>query len=862
MRLAIIVILFLLPGAFTYSQSPGKAGLETRQRININRDWKFLHGDYPEARQLSYDDEKWNLVHLPHNFSIPYFQSTRWYTGYGWYRRHVHITEQWKNKRVSLEFEGAFREAEIFVNGQPAGSHNGGYTGFSIDITHLLTAGDNVIAVRLNNRWNARLAPRNGDHNFTGGIYRDVYLVVTNNVHVDWYGTYITTPGLSKDGGRVAIETEVSNQNKHSGVYTLKTDIVDANGKLVTSVSARQSIAATTSVVFKQLTPEVKKPRLWHPSNPYLYKAITTIWDNQKLLDSYETSFGFRWVRWTADSGFFLNGEHYYFKGANAHQDQAGWASAVTNGAIVRDVKMIKDCGMDFIRGSHYPHDPAFSAACDSLGMLLWQENDFWGSGGDQKETDNWYSGAGAFPSNKEDQPYFEESVKTNLREMIRIHRNHPSIIVWSMCNEPFFTGWGTIGRIREFLKELTTLTHQLDPSRMVAIGGCQRGEIDKTGDIAGYNGDGARLFLNPGIPSVVTEYGSTIAIRPGKYTAGWGDMTSQQDSIFPWRSGQALWCAFDYGTRASGDFGLMGMIDYFRVPKNQWYWYRNEYKHIAPPEAVKNGVPAKLQLAVDKNTINGTNGTDDVLLTVTVTDKTGRPISNSPDVTLEIVSGPGEFPTGTTIRFASNSDIYIRDGKAAITFRSYYGGKTVVKAVSEGLVADSVVIETLGTPRFVSGSTPNTTERPYVRYTIEKKTVDDRSVNIAYPKPTRASSEATGKTANLANDKDIRSCWQPNISDTASWWQVDLENVYVITEVRLQFPLQEKFDCTVDISADNQNWHAIAKPRNPFPADGKLVVPVSNATPARFLRVSFRNDPNNQVKLAEVEVFGKTADD
>lgn len=827
-----------------------------REKININREWKFKLGDYSGAEAESYNDKDWNNINLPHNFSTPYFQSVHWYTGYGWYRKYIDVPAQWKSKRIFIEFEGAFRDAQIYLNGQLVGTHRGGYTGFSLDITEQVKTGKNVLAVRLNNNWNPRLAPRNGDHNFTGGIYRDVYLFITNQVHVTWYGTFVTTPDLSKKSGVVNIKTEVKNDGSTSKNYTVKTDIVDPSGKIVSSVSSKQQIPSDSTVVFDQTTESIKAPKLWHPQHPFMYKAINSVLDGKKAIDKYETPFGFRWMKWTADSGFLLNGEHHYFKGANVHQDHAGWASAVTNAGILRDVRMIKDCGMDFIRGSHYPHDPLFSDACDTLGILLWEENDFWGSGGTQKESDNWYEGSGAYPINKEDQPEFEESVKTNLREMIRIHRNHPSIIVWSMCNEPFFTDGSTITQVREFLKELTQLAHTLDPTREVGIGGCQRGDIDKLGDIAGYNGDGARLFMNPGIPNVVTEYGSTIAIRPGKYEPGWGDL---QQEKFAWRSGEAVWCAFDYGTRA-GDFGLMGMIDYFRMPKNMWYWYRNEYMHIAPPEPAIEGIPARLKLVADKTTIANTDGTDDVKLIVSVFDKNKKQLSNSPDVTLRIIAGPGEFPTGSSITFSNKSDIYIRDGKAAIEFRSYYGGKTIIRASSEGLQNDSIMIETKGAPSYIEGVTPKINDRPYVRYTIEKALPDnDAKVNIAYQKPTRASSEMEGKTANRANDKDTTTMWQARMNEPVKWWQVDLENIYTVSEVRLLFPSVETGTYKIELSKDNQNWITIADQNEGNEKDRHRKHIIDKSNVGRFLRITFSGSMNKSVSVSEVEVFGES---
>ena len=852
----LLFLLFIQVSTNGYLFSKGtETPTPIRQKININREWKFKLGDYSEAQKAGYDDKSWNNINLPHNFSIPYFQTAQWYTGYGWYRKYFDIPAQWKGKRVFIEFEAAFREAQIFVNGIEVGKHQGGYTGFSFDITNNIKPGRNVLAVRLNNNYSRSITPRNGDHNFTGGIYRDVYLVVTDPVHVTWYGTYVTTPKVSNSTGNVHIKTEIRNDGTETKVYQMITNIIDPAGKIVSSIFSSELISAKSIVTFDQTTKLIKNLKLWHPDHPNLYKVVSRIMDKKKVLDLYETTFGFRWVKWTADSGFFLNGKHLYFKGANVHQDHAGWASAVTNAAIKRDVQMVKDCGMDFIRGSHYPHDPAFSEACDVLGVLLWEENDFWGSGGTQRETDNWYEGGGSYPANAEDQAPFEESVKSDLREMIRIHRNHPSIIVWSMCNEPFFTSRGTITKVREFLKELTKLTHELDPSRMVGIGGSQRGEIDKLGDIAGYNGDGSRLYLNPGIPSVVTEYGSTIADRPGKYDPGWGDLQKEK---FAWRSGEALWCAFDYGTRA-GDFGKMGMIDYFRMPKNMYYWYRNEYRKIRPPKAVIAGIPAKIILTSNKSTIMGTDGTDDVQLIATVADKYGKPISNSPDVTLKIISGPGEFPTGSNITFSKSDDIYIRNGKAAIEFRSYYGGKTSIQGSSPGLKSGIITIETKGAPVYKSGITPKTEERPYVRYNLKKVLpAGSDDINIAYQKPTHASSELDGRSANMANDRDTISRWQAKTAERVKWWQVDLENLYTVSEIRLKFPRANANTLKIELSKDNQIWTPIINPIIIGNDETKLLRTINSSITGRFLKITFTDSNAKSVSLTEVEIFGK----
>ena len=165
------------------------------------------------------------------------------------------------------------------------------------------------------------------------------------------------------------------------------------------------------------------------------------------------------------------------------------------------------------------------------LGVFFWSENCLWSLGGFRGDG-NWF--ASAYPTNSADEPEFEASVKASLRDMIRIHRNHPSVIVWSMSNEPFFTPDPVMPKLRKFLAELVAYSHELDPTRPAAIGGCQRGEIDKLGDIAGYNGDGASLpeYQNPGIPSMVSEYGSTVTHRPGTYAPGWGDLALTPGAI------------------------------------------------------------------------------------------------------------------------------------------------------------------------------------------------------------------------------------------------------------------------------------------------------------------------------------------
>jgi hypothetical protein len=820
-----------------------------RLRINFNREWKFQLGDYPGAEASGYDDRKWDDIGLPHSFSEPYFLSAQFYTGYGWYRKHFTAPDDWSGKRINLDFDAAFQDAELFVNGRRMGEHKGGYTGFTFDITDAVKPGDNVVAVRLNNKWNPQLAPRAGEHVFSGGIYRDVWLVVTSPLHVTWYGTFVTTPEVSADAGTVNIKTEVANDGTAPATCRLATDILDPRGTLVATVAAEQTIPAGATVTFDQTTAPVANPQLWHPDHPFLYTANSRVFENGKMADRFRTTFGFRWFKWTADQGFFLNGSHYYFKGVNVHQDHAGWGDAVADTGFFRDVKLVKDAGFDFIRGSHYPHAPAFADACDQLGVLFWSENCFWGTAGFKNP---W--GSSAYPPEPENQAGFEESVKQSLREEIRVHRNHPSIVVWSMDNEVFFTAPATMPKVRNLLKELVALTHQLDPTRPAAIGGCQRGDIDKLGDVAGYNGDGARLFLNPGIPSVVTEYGSTVADRPGEYLPGWGDLQTEE---FPWRSGQALWCGFDHGSIA-GHFGCMGMVDYFRLPKRQWYWYRNAYRHIPPPAWPQGGTPAGLLLTTDHPLLNAADGTADAQIIVTVVDADGNPLTNCPPVTLTILSGPGEFPTGRAITFAPDSDIAIRDGQAAIEFRPYAAGFTVIQASSPGLPDARVSIRSSGGPQFVPDQTVVAKPRPYERFkdATQEATLTLTNVIFGRDNPTSASSQTPDHSSRLANDGDVATFWQADKKDTNAWWEVDLERMLTIKKTRLTFPAAGNHRFKIEVSADDTNWKLFAD-ETVKPLPGTIEINIGTETTGRFLRVTSKADPKHPAALAEVEVWG-----
>ncbi|HZP54252.1 RICIN domain-containing protein [Actinocrinis sp.] len=734
----------------------------SRQKINFNRGWKFLRSDVTGAQSPGFDDSTWGPVALPHDFDAPYnvggsTGGGSFYVGLGWYRKHFTVPSSWSGQRVELEFEGAFSVTDVWVNGTSIGEHRGGYTGFVFDITSALQTGDNVIAARVDNRWRADLAPRTGDHQFSGGIYRDVFLNVTNNVHVTWYGTFVTTPALTNPEwdtsnpayyrnidlsqypsdsalsanlaarrSNVRVQTEVRNDSPAPVDVYAQQQVSKQGSSTVLAVfnSPVQTIGAASTSTLDALSGSLSDTAgmlqgldLWAPNNPALYTVTTSLVVGGSIVDTYTSTFGFRSAQWKVD-GFYLNGVKTLLVGADVHQDHGGWSNAVTDSGFERDVRYVREAGMNFIRGSHYPHDPAFADATDKLGVMFWSENAFWatattglepaptGTAADYK--------ADGYPQNAADQPAFEQSVMDSLRDMIRVNRNHPSIINWSMGNEIFFTSSATLGKATALASKLRDYAHQLDPTRKAALGGVQRASLDQLSvcDVAGYNGDGAKI-TNTWMPNMVTEYGSYTSDRPGTYGPTYGDTQDPNNAsgfkLTTDSAGLAIWAGFDHGTILDPSFARMGMVDYYRLPKDQWYWYRankanwSGITNIADPTPVarEQSTPGTatamtLQAGRYSSTTITDDGATDSQLVVTMRNASGAWVDDTRTVTLTVTSGPGVLPGGKSYTFSPGTEAF--NGQAAVEFRSYYAGTSTVTAKSAGLPDATITITTLDT--------------------------------------------------------------------------------------------------------------------------------------------------------------------
>lgn len=658
-------------------------------------------------------------------------------------------------------------------------------------ITDYVRQGEHTVAIRVNNVWQEDLAPRSGEHMFTGGIYRDVNIVITSPVHITWYGTFVQTPEVSKEGSFVRMQAEVQNESGAPQNVRVAHNVYDADNGLVKSFgSETRTIAAGAIYNFDNTSDYLSNPHLWTPDSPYMYKVITDVYVDGVSVDRYETPLGFRWMEWTADEGFFLNGEHFWIDGTNAHQDHAGWANAVTTAALKRDVAMIKEVGLNFIRGSHYPHSPAYAEACDEQGILFWSEAPFWCTSAWGEGTSDGNSGdylADGYPTtgDPETEARFEQSCLDSLRDMIRINRNHPSIIIWSMGNEAFFGDNHT--KKKALISRMAAYAKELDPTRKAAMGGTQMGGYDKLPnvDVAGYNGDGAEKseYQDPGVPNMVVEYSSHSGNRPDKFEAYYGSVATDSNGnpLEPaWRCGHALWCAFHHGSILSRSYGDMGFIDYYRLPLQIWYYYREKNTGVER-ECSTDGTAAKLAITAS-DTVISNDGTKDTHIIVTVEDEDGNWVNKEPEVILEIVDGPGIFPTGKTMSFKPGDSM--RDGKAAIEFRSYYAGTTTIEAYSPSnpdIEPASVTITTTGSGgqaepdistmygAFMSngGIVPNTVEEAKAYRFVNYKGC-----------PMNASSGDSGEyTCKNILDGDKQTEWKAQVPGSGQWVYVELEH-------------------------------------------------------------------------------------
>ena len=598
--------------AFIWSMA---AGLQAqRSEYLLEKGWKFIKGEQVGAQQANYDDRSWQTVTVPHDWAIygPFSGTNDVqnvaviqngetealahtgrtgglpYVGVGWYRNTFNVDP---NKQVTLLFDGAMSEARVYVNGQEAIFWPYGYNSFYCDVTPYINKGgeDNLLAVRLENRpLSSRWYPG-------AGLYRNVHVIQTEQVHVPVWGTQITTPHVEKDYATVKLLTTL--EQVGDGEVRIVTRILSPAGKEVAVKDNTQSMLHRTA--FEQnLT--VENPELWSPESPSLYKAVSDIYIDGKKTDTFTTRFGIRSVEYIADRGFFLNGQLRKFQGVCNHHDLGPLGAAINVAALRRQLTILKDMGCDAIRTSHNMPAAELVDLCDEMGfMMMIEPFDEW----DIAKCENGYH------------RYFNEWAEKDMVNMLHNYRNHPCVMLWSIGNEvPSQCQPGGL----QVAKMLQDICHREDPTRPVTLGMDQvacaldngfAAQIDIPGlnyrtqfYEAAYQKLPHNLVLGSETASTVSSRGvykfplqiRTGAMYPDHQSTGydtefcwWSNVPDVDFALaddYDWTIGQFVWTGFDYlgeptpyDTNAwPSHSSLFGIIDLASIPKDRYYLYRS----------------------------------------------------------------------------------------------------------------------------------------------------------------------------------------------------------------------------------------------------------------------------------------------
>lgn len=525
------------------------------QTMSFDSGWQFHRGGAQRAEVAEFDDSKWRNINLPHDWSIedlpgknsPFLstaisQVNGGFTvgGTSWYRKTFNLPVTDKGKQIIIQFDGVYMNADVYVNGKHVGNHPYGYTSFYYDITPQINFGTkNIIAVEVknegqNSRW------------YSGsGIYRHVWLKTINPIHIAQWGTSISTPSVSKAEATVSVKTQVENNSTIAANISLVTKFLDSNGTEVGSTEATSTVNAG-EVKLIDAGAVIKNPQLWSCDNAALYKAVTTIYQDEKILYNEENTFGIRTISFSVEKGFQLNGTTLKLKGGCFHNDNGPLGSKAYDRAEERKVELLKASGFNAIRCSHNPPSPAFLDACDKLGMLVIDE-----------AFDMWTIGKNPYDYHL----YFKDWWKKDMESMVVRDRNHPSIIMWSIGNEiPESNNLSGA----EIAKQLVNYVKDIDPTRAVtsAVNGLSpdKDPYLETLDIAGYNYafGGDHLQENIFVQDHKRKPERIMFCSESYPLEAFGSWMAVEDN--PFVIGDFVWTATDYIGEAS-----IGWLGYFQ---------------------------------------------------------------------------------------------------------------------------------------------------------------------------------------------------------------------------------------------------------------------------------------------------------
>ncbi len=586
-----------------------------RERHTLNDGWRFCRGDVPGAEAPSFDDGRWRPVHLPHTWNADAYTDKEYYRGKGWYRRTLRLPGAWRGRRILLRTEAASKAATLYVNGREAGSHAGGYTAFDIDLTPFLDPDSvNTLAFCVDNA-REDIPPVSGDFTFFGGIYRDVWLTALPECRFEGdafgsNGLFVSTPEVSDERGTIAVRLGVKNDAPVRRRVEIVCSIVAPDGGEVQTLRRRVELPAGGSVPVAFASAPIGRPELWTPETPRLYRVETELRDVRSggLLDRLSCATAFRWFRFDGREGFFLNGRPYKLRGVCRHQDQKPVGAALTDEMHRRDFQLMKEMGANFIRVSHYPQDEALLEMCDREGMLVWEEIPV----------------IDIVP----DTPGYADNCERSLREMIRQHYNHPSIVMWGYMNEILLVAqrrYRSPGELNPAVERTLALARRLeraldgeDSTRVSTMAFHGSNIYNETGlsgitDVVGWNlysgwygGDlaGFERYLAeqqrdwPGHPVIVSEYGagSDRRLHSGEPQPFDFSIEYQQRYIehylpvlerTPYVCGGAYWNFIDFSSALRDEsmprINNKGLVCADRTPKDVYYYFKAAWRREVP---------------------------------------------------------------------------------------------------------------------------------------------------------------------------------------------------------------------------------------------------------------------------------------
>jgi beta-galactosidase len=571
---------------------------QQRSKQSLNSSWEFVLNDMPETSSLV--NTAWQKINLPHTWNAKDIidDTPGYHQGIGWYRKFIYLPRQDSGRHHELFFEGACNKTSVYINGQPAGAHEGGFTGFKINLdANVFFDQPNEILVKVDNSKSLRetIPPFSGDFNLMGGIYRDVWLLATNKIHFNNHS--------GNDG--ILFETPIVSASK--ATYRVKCYFVESslppNAKVEYRLSYQNSVVRSGKKAVKNKAGEVividdalSAPNLWSPENPNLYELLVQLKnDKGELLDEIFQSVGFKWVGINDKNEFVLNGQPYKLKGASRHQDYRDLGNALPDAIHVKDIELMKRMGCNFIRIAHYPQDPAIYDACDRLGLLSWSEI--------------------PVVDMVVNNPAFFRNSKLMMEEMILQNYNHPSVAIWGYHNEVRNIEAATVSHA----KMLDSIAKKADPSRLTAMAFESNldaayfysplfKEMLNIADINGYNvyqgwyrgryKDIARFLdtlhaFNPKKPIMLSEYGAgsntnihtddpTIFDFSEEYQCDFHEAYLKAGNTKSWMIGFAIWNFIDFQRDGREDVSPnvnnKGMVTTTRQTKDVFYFYRSQW--------------------------------------------------------------------------------------------------------------------------------------------------------------------------------------------------------------------------------------------------------------------------------------------